>query len=293
MNRRAFIESCVGAALVSSLPPALARPAHKLDRIGLQLYTVRELMKADPSGTLAKVSAAGYKEVEFPGYFNLAPKEARAALDNAGLVSPSAHIDFKTATTSLPQALDAAHTIGHQFLVNSWIDDDVRNRPDGWKQAADAFNRAGEAAKRAGIQFAYHNYWFEFKPLPDGTIPYDLLLRQCDPHLVAMEMDLCWIQVAGGDPLKYFDRHPGRFHLVHVKDVKRLPRPSLAEGAAMNFEQVLSDMTEVGSGVIDWRRIFAQSRKAGIQHYFVEHDQPATPIASIQQSFRYISTLRF
>jgi sugar phosphate isomerase/epimerase len=292
-NRRTFIESSVAATILSSLPAAFARPAGQLNRIGVQLYTVRDLMKSDPSGTLAKVAAAGYQEVEFAGYFNLSPKDVRAAIDKAGLASPSNHIDYKTVISSFPQALDAAHIIGHTFLVNPWIDVDIRNHPDGWKQAAEAFNRAGEAAKKAGIQFAYHNHWFEFKPLADGTIPYDFLLKACDPQLVAMELDLCWINVAGADPLKYFDRHPGRFPLVHVKDVKKLPKPSPAEGATIDFEQIFPDMTEVGSGVIDWKRIFAQSGKAGIQHYFVEHDKPADPIASIQQSFRYLAALRF
>jgi sugar phosphate isomerase/epimerase len=292
-DRRSFIESSVAATILSSLPAAFARPAQQLDRIGVQLYTVRDLMKSDPSGTLAKVAAAGYTEVEFPGYFNLSPKDVRAAIDNAGLTSPSNHIEYKIVTNSFPQALEAAHTIGHKFLVNPWIDVEIRNHPDGWKQAAEAFNRAGESAQKAGIQFAYHNHWFEFKPLSDGTIPYDFLLKACDRHLVAMELDLCWINVAGSDPLKYFDRHPGRFPLVHVKDVKKLPKPSPAEGATMDFPQILPDMTEVGSGVIDWKRIFAQSGKAGIQHYFVEHDKPADPIASIQQSFRYLTALRF
>jgi sugar phosphate isomerase/epimerase len=293
INRRTFIASSVAATIISSRPSALGRPTQQLDRIGVQLYTVRDLMKSDPSGTLAKVAAAGYQEVEFAGYFNLSSKEVRATIDKAGLAAPSNHVDYKTVTNSFPQALDSAHIIGHKFLVNSWIDEDVRNRPDGWKRIAEALNRAGEAATKAGIQLAYHNYWFEFKPLADGTLPYDLLLRACDPHLVAMELDLCWISVAGGDPLKYFDRYPGRFPLVHVKDVKRLPKPSPAEGATLSSDQILPDMTEAGSGIIDWKRIFAQSGKAGIRHYFVEHDQPADPIASIQQSFRYLSAVRF
>lgn len=293
MKRRAFIASSAGAAVVSSLPAALGRPGRKLERIGLQLYTVRNLMKADPAGALAKVAAIGYKEVEFAGYFHLSPKEVRVALDQAGLDAPSSHVDYQTVLTAFEPALEAAHTAGHKFLVNSWIDDAVRRQPDFWKQAAAAFNRAGETARKAGIQFAYHNYWFEFKPLADGTIPYDLLLKECDSRLVAMEMDLCWIQVGGADPLAYFERYPGRFRLVHIKDVKRLPKPSSAAGATIDSAQILPDMTEVGSGVIGWKRIFAQSGKAGIQHYFIEHDQPADPMASILKSFRYVSALRF
>jgi sugar phosphate isomerase/epimerase len=293
MNRRAFLESSVAAALVSSLPSAFAGPEHKLSRIGLQLYTVRTIMKSDFFGTLAKVAATGYTEVEFGDYFNLSPREVRAAIDKFGLVSPSRHIDYKTVISTFPEALDAAHTIGHKFLVNPWIDDAVREHPDGWKQAAEVFNRAGEAAKKAGIQFAYHNHSFEFKPMANGTLPYDFLLKACDPQLVAMEMDLCWVNVGGADPIQYFNQYPGRFPLVHVKDVKKFPKPLPIEGATVTVEQVVPDMTEVGSGIIDWKHIFAQSGNAGIQHYYVEHDKPADPIASIQKSFQYLSALRF
>lgn len=293
VHRRAFIESSVASAFISSIPSALARPAHRIDPIGLQLYTVRNLLKSDFPGTLAKVAAAGYKEVEFSDYFHLSPKEVRSAIAAAGLAAPANHVDYKTVTNTFPQALDAAHTIGHKFLVNPWIDDEVRNHPGGWSQAAEAFNRAGEAAKKAGIQFCFHNHWFLFKPMADGILPYDFLLKACDPQLVAMEMDLCWTRVGGADPVKYFNQHPGRFPLVHIKDVKKLPKPTSIDGASITSEQVTPDMTEVGSGIIDWKHIFANSAKAGIQHYFVEHDEPADPIASIQQSYQYLSALRF
>jgi len=293
IDRRTFIQSSAAAAIVSSLPPALARAEHRIERIGVQTYTVRDLMKADTPGTLAKIASIGYKEVELNGYFGLSPKEFRAALDKAGLAAPSNHIDYKMVTNTFPQAIESAHIVGHKFLVNPWIDEEVRKHPDGWKQAAEAFNRAGEAAKKAGIQFAYHNHWFEFYPMADGTLPYDLLLKECDPHLVAMELDLCWIHVGGRDPLKYFDEYPGRFPLVHVKDLKKFPKPTAAEGGTITFEQVYPDMTEAGSGIINWKGIFAQSGKAGIQHFFVEHDRPADAIASITKSYEYLNALRF
>ena len=293
MNRRTFIESSIAAAAISSLPAALALPAHRISLIGLQLYTVRHLLEKDASGTLAKVAALGIQEVECAGYLKLAPKEVRAALDQAGLASPSNHIDYKTVTNSMPQALDAAHLVGHQFLVNGSIDDAIRNHPDGWKQAAEAFNRAGEAAQKAGIQFAYHNHEYEFRPMADGSLPYDLLLKECDAKLVAMEMDLCWITVGGADPLAYFHKYPGRFKMVHVKDMKKLPKPSPREGATVSGSQLTADMTEVGSGIIDWKHIFANSGKAGIQHYFIENDEPIDAIASITKSYQYVSGLRF
>jgi sugar phosphate isomerase/epimerase len=263
---------------------------HKIEKIGLQLYTVRDLMKQDFDGTLSKVAAVGYKEVEFAGYFDHSPKDVRAAVDRHGLTAPSAHIDYKNLGDKFPEVIEAAKVVGHEYLVNPWIDEEIRKQPDGWKQGAETFNRAGEACKKAGIQFAYHNHWFEFLPV-NGKLPYDLLLTECDPNLVKMELDLCWITVGGQDPLRYFDRYPGRFPLVHVKDVKRVP--PVTAGGAQDFGSSMKDMTEVGSGIIDWKKIFAQSDKAGIKHYFVEHDNPKKPLESIKKSYDYLARLRF
>jgi len=264
---------------------------HKIEKIGLQLYTVRDLMKQDFDGTLAKVAATGYKEVEFAGYFDHSPKDVRAAVDRHGLTAPSAHIDYKSLSDDkFPAVIEAAKVVGHEYLVNPWIEEEIRKQPDAWKHAAETFNRAGEASKKAGIQFAYHNHWFEFLPV-NGKLPYDILLTECDPNLVKMELDLCWITVGGQDPLKYFDRYPGRFPLVHVKDVKRIP--PVTAGGAQDFGSSMKDMTEVGSGIIDWKKIFAQSDKAGIKHYFVEHDNPKKPLESIKTSYDYLARLRF
>ncbi len=289
MDRRTFLGTMTAATLLTRRL-AFAADDHKIDKIGLQLYTVRDLMKQDFDGTLAKVAAIGYKEVEFAGYFDHSPKDVRAAVDRHGVTAPSAHIDYKSLGEKFPEVIEAAKVVGHEYLVNPWIEEEIRKQPDGWKHAAETFNRAGEACKKAGIQFAYHNHWFEFLPV-NGKLPYDLLLTECDPNLVKMELDLCWITVGGQDPLKYFDRYPGRFPLVHVKDVKRVP--SVTAGGAQDFGSSMKDMTEVGSGIIDWKKIFAQSDKAGIKHYFVEHDNPKKPLESIKKSYDYLASLRF
>jgi len=188
-----------------------------------------------------------------------------------------------------PGQLESAKVIGQSYIVNPWIPEEARKTDDDWKRAAETFNRAGEESKKAGIQFAYHNHWFEFLPV-NGKLPYDTLLELCDKNLVKMELDLCWITVAGADPLKYFDRYPGRFPLVHVKDVKTLPK--ITTGGPQNFGDTV-DLTEVGSGIIDWKRIFAQSEKAGIKHYIVEHDRPTAPFDSIKTSYEYLRQLRW
>ena len=293
MNRRTFLETATTVGVATLLMNRLgwAAAEHKIDKLGVQLYTVRDQMKADFEGTLAKVAAIGYKEVEFAGYFDHSPKDVRAILDRLGLVSPAPHVAYDTLGDKWPAQIESAKIIGQSYIVCPWIPEETRKQPDVWKKAAETFNRAGEASKKAGIQFAYHNHWFEFLPV-DGKLPYDLLLESCDPDLVKMELDLCWITVAGGDPLKYFNRYPGHFPLVHVKDMKRLPKVSEAGGQDYG-DSLKADMTEVGSGIIDWKRIFAQSEKAGIKHYIVEHDKPAAPFDSIKTSYEYLQKLRW
>ena len=292
MNRRSFVKTATTITAASFLPGRLGWAAgeHKAEKIGVQLYSVRDQMKADFDGTLAKVASIGYKEVEFAGYFGHTPREVRVALENNGLNSPSCHVQYDVLDADKwPAQVESAKIIGQSYIINPWIPEDLRKSDDIWKRAADTFNRCGEESKKAGIQFAYHNHWFEFMPV-NGKLPYDELLTMCDPNLVKMELDLCWITVAGADPLKYFDRYPGRFPLVHVKDVKKIPQ--ITTGGAQNFGDTV-DLTEVGSGIIDWKRIFAQSDKAGIKYYIVEHDRPKQPFESIKISYEYLSKLRW
>ena len=188
-----------------------------------------------------------------------------------------------------PSVIEDSKTIGLKYIVCPWIPEELRKNPDIWKQAAEKFNHCGEQTKKAGMQFAYHNHWFEFLPV-DGKLPYDELLRLCDAKTVKMEMDLCWIIAAGADPIKYFNRYPGRFPLVHVKDLKKIPK--VTQGGSQNFGDTV-DLTAVGSGIIDWKKIFAQSDKAGIKHYIVEHDKPENPFDSITKSYQYLEKLRW
>jgi sugar phosphate isomerase/epimerase len=258
----------------SSLVPV---PEAVIERVGVQLYTVRDLAQQDFEGTLSRIGAIGFREVEFfdvehAGYHGHAPAQVRAILDHAGLTAPSAHVGFGALETGWEATAQTARQVGHQFLVCAWIPEERRSTLDAWKHIGATLNRAGSVCKDAGIQFAYHNHDFEFATL-EGKIPYDLLLETTDPALVKLELDLFWIIFAGKDPLAYFSRAPGRFPLVHVKDMRRKPAPDASA------ETVMAD---VGKGSIDWKGIFGQSRAAGIQHYFVEHDQPADPLASIR-----------
>jgi sugar phosphate isomerase/epimerase len=296
MNRRTFLESSFAAGILASLPSTAFADSHQINKVGVQLYTVRDLMKSDFAGTIAKVASIGYKEVEFAGYFDHSAAEVRSVLEKNGLAAPSCHVSYDIVETQWPKTVETAHAIGQSFIVCPFIEKQRRNSADAWKRTIELFNKAGEASKKAGIQFAYHNHWWEFAPDPNlgGKLPYDYLLASLDADLVKMEMDLGWASVAGQDPVAYFKRYPGRFVLVHVKDFKSLPHLKPEQLATYDGDSLIkTEMTAPGSGAIDWKRIFASSGVAGIQHYFLEHDQPKDPWATLTDGYKYLSTLRF
>ena len=285
-DRREFL-SLAGAALASGfLPSPFAKgswvvgreswmAAGRISRIGLQLYTVRDLMKSDFEGTIAQVAKIGYKEVEFAGYFGRTAAQVRKTLDANGLVAPSSHVAIEDLEKDPNAVFDYARTVGHEWVLVAWLDEDRRNTVAALQQVADEFNAIGEKAKAAGLRFAYHNHNPEFTPV-EGQLPYDIFLSRTDPKLVQFEMDLYWIVNGGADPLKYFAKYPGRFPMVHVKDMTKGRK-----------------MVDVGQGSIDWKGIFAHAKEAGIEHYFVEHDDPPAPLADIKASFDYLHKLRF
>jgi len=299
MDRRSFIGTVTAATLLSSRLSFAAD--HKISKIGLQLYTVRDTMESDLEGTIAKVASIGYKEVELAGfeqaadgtvtYYKHTPQELKSVLDKHGLVSPSTHVQLSSMSAEkFPKAIESSKVLGHSYIMCPFVDEADRKKPDIWKTIAATLNRAGEESKKAGIQLGYHNHWFEFLPTADGKLPYNLLLAECDANLVKFEMDLCWITTAKQDPIAYFNKYPGRFPLVHVKDIKTMP--NVGEGGNANFGDT-ADLAPVGSGLIDWKNIFSHAQKAGIKHYFVEHDKPKAPFESIASSYAYLEKLRF
>lgn len=281
-NRRDFLKTLIPAfSLAFAAENAFSINSagrEKLSKIGLQLYTVRKELEKDFAGTLAKVAAIGYREVEFAGYFTQSPKDAKKILDTNDLAAPSAHISLRDIRENLDKAIEAASITGHKYLICGYLPAEERKAPDDYKKLAALFNTAGEKCQKAGIKFGYHNHDFEFVAI-ESVIPYDVLLKETDASLVKMELDLYWIAKAGRDPLKYFAENPNRFDLLHVKDMDATPK---------------KDFTEVGRGVINFAEIFAQAKKAGIKHYFVEQDKtPASPFDSIQISYDYLTKADF
>lgn len=284
MQRREFVGVMAAGVGALTLPSCL-RPsaASRLGKIGIQLYTVRDVLKTEFEGTLARIGAIGYREVEFAGYFDHTAEQVKAALSSAGLAAPSTHVGPDNLGKSWDPVLNMAKAIGHEYVIVAWIPEEQRKTIDDWKRIADQMNQAGTACRAAGIQFAYHNHNFEFVPI-DGRVPYDVLLESTDPSLVKLELDLFWATFAGADALAYFARSPGRFPCVHVKDMTPKPTPDAPPDRVM---------VDVGKGSIDWKRIFAKASVGGIQHYFVEHDQPADPLATAKASYDFLHTLDF
>jgi sugar phosphate isomerase/epimerase len=284
-NRRSFLATLGVAALGCATGGTAGTAAftsgapgsRKLDRVGLQLYTVRDAAAKDLPGTLARVAQIGYRDVEFAGYYGRSPQEIRDLLTRYGLRSPSSHIAVAEIRGDWKKTLDDAKTIGHEYVTIPWLGDAERATVDGWKRTASLFNRAAFEAKGAGLKFAYHNHDFEFRTV-GGVVPFDVLIAETDPSLVSFEMDLYWVVRAGRDPIEYLTRFPSRFSMFHAKDSAGPPK---------------HEMVDVGRGTIDFKRIFAEGTKIGVQHVFVEHDNPVDAFASITNSYQYLSTLEF
>lgn len=273
-DRRRFMKLSSAVVGASLLPGSLAVAHEKHSPIGVQLYTLRDMMAVSVSATLKLVSAVGFKEVETAGYFDHSPKEFRKMLDGEGLSAPSAHIRLDLFENSLNKVIDTAKEIGHDYVVIPYLTAEQRGTGiDVYKRLAEKCNIWGEACKKSGLKLAYHNHDFEFE-MRDGLLPYDVLLQDVDADLMAMEMDLYWMAKAKQDPLVYFKRHPGRFKLWHVKDMDK-------EGKFAN----------VGTGVIDFASIFAQSKQAGLEHKVVERDKTDNVVKTLQQGYKAVSAL--
>jgi sugar phosphate isomerase/epimerase len=295
MNRRTFIESSLATAALTSLPISTLAAEHRVNPVGLELYTVRAMMKTDVPGTLSKVASIGYKEVEFAGYFDKSPKDLRAMLDKDGLKAPACHVSYDVVQNHWQEAIDAGHILGHKYIVCPWIDDAQRQSPDGYKKAAELFDKAGEISRKQGIQFAYHNHYWEFLPSSQlgGKLAYDFLLESTNAENVKMELDLCWISVAGKDPLAYFKKYPGRFVLAHVKDLSKLPKLDTSRDSKAMITEIADSFTPIGGGVIDWKVLLPAAQNAGVKHFFVENDEPKDAIANITASYEYLDQLRY
>ena len=276
MDRRSFLGTLPAAALLAGCTQREASVAasRATRNWGLQLYTLRSVLADDVDRTLTAVAEIGYGHVEFAGLYGLTPREMRSRLDATGLRATSSHQSVGDVRGDWERILEGAQELGQSLVIVPSISSDLRT-PDGLRELADDFNRAGESARAAGLRFGYHNHDWEHQAFPDGTVPIDLLLERTDPAVVDWQMDIFWTVHAGADPVRYLNETAGRVSSVHVKD-------RTASG----------DMVAVGNGEIDFATLLPLAEGLGLQHAYVEKDRPGDdPLANVRRSFEHLSTL--
>jgi sugar phosphate isomerase/epimerase len=284
MNRRAFLQTtstaaaslALGATRADGSPPN-APSAAPLDRIGLELYSVRREMVKDFDGTLAAVRQIGYVDVELLWSFNnfgKSPAEVKAALQRHDLRAPSAHLSPTAILVGWERRLETARMLGHEYLIVPSLTADTSRTLDDWRDWADKFNEAGAVARRAGVWLAFHNEPDHVKPI-DGQIPYDLFLQRTDPAVVRHQLDFGNMALGGGDPMRYLERHHDRYWSFHLKDV-------VADR---------SRDTELGAGVLDLRRLIASVPNIAAKPCYVEQEGSTDSLASARRNFEFLKRL--
>ena len=241
---------------------------------GLQLYTVRDSLAADPDGTLRRVADAGYREVELAGLAGMTATAFQEKLKRHGLAVPSIHAGYDNLHRDFDGIVREARIFGASFIVCPSVDAEERRTADDWKRVCQTLARAGRAARRHGLTLAYHNHDYEFAPYADGATPFDLLLRETDLIDVKLELDVYWVAKGGLDPVRCLRDNAGRIALVHLKDMGR-------NGATV----------ELGAGLLAIEQIVRAALTIGTKHLFVEQDDSADPLHSIGASLKFLEGL--
>lgn len=261
MDRRSFLQtSMLSAASMLTVPSILhAMPASKR-KIGIQLYTLRDTIQKDPKGVLKKLADFGYQELETYGHndgklFGMTTADFAAYVRDLKMEVVSGHYAIEQTQKDWEKLIVDAQKLNQKYMVIAWLQEEYRT-PDKMKEVAHKLNKAGELCKKYGMTMGYHNHDFEFAA-PGGKALYDILLTETDPALVQMEMDLFWVINAGKNPITYFEQYPGRFTQWHVKDMDPKDR---------------NRNTEVGNGTIDFATLFANAKKSGLKHFYVEQE---------------------
>jgi len=288
MNRRDFLRT--GAVASAALMAAGGSMDLYADPygipVGLQLYTVRRQLDQDFAGTLRKVAAIGYTQVQFSGFHNQPVPKIKKLIDQLGLKTAAGHFPYEQFKSNLSQVTDAAHTLGMSYVVLSSAPESYRHSIDGYKRAAEFFNKTGEGCRKAGLHYGYHTHNLDFEKF-GKTIALDLMLQRTDPALVCFEMDCFWVTRAGYDPVAYMDKYPGRFPVLHIKD-ERKHYPPTATGPTP-----AAAFAPVGKGIINWKRIFKAAPRGGLKYYFVEQDDTELPVfQAIKISYDYLHNLK-
>ena len=279
MNRRNFVQAITAAGVGIAAAPRNAIASRRLDRIGLELYSIRKAMAADPDRTLAAVRAIGYTDVELLwsfGNFGRTAQQVRDVLKREGLRAPSAHMSPESILIGWERRLHTANMLGHEYLIVPSFDPSTVETLDDWREWADRFNRAGAVARKAGVWLAFHNEAEHMKPI-DGKIPYDVFVQRTDPSVVRHQLDVGNMLIGGGDPMKYLARYRNRYYSFHLKDV-------VADR---------SRDTELGKGTFDFKRFLAAIPDLSQKPSYVEDESPTDEMAAARANYEYLHNLEF
>ncbi|MDT0687722.1 TIM barrel protein [Autumnicola psychrophila] len=285
IHRRTFLKQSGLALAATTLLPSTIFANSANQPLGLQLYSLRETIGGDVKGTIQKLAAIGFKEVETYGYsqengfWGLSVAEFRDILSQNGIKSPGGHygmdpfLDENGTKDDVNYILEVANQLDQDYVIIPHISGNLRNSIDDYKRIAEKMNTAGQMCKEVGLKLVYHNHAFEFDDYK-GQNGYEIFLEKTDKDLVAFEMDIYWVVRAGIDPIALFEEYPGRFPLWHVKDMDQ-QKPELN--------------TEVGSGTVDYKEIFKYTEEAGVKHFIIEQENfEMDPYKSLEQSFDYL-----
>jgi sugar phosphate isomerase/epimerase len=276
------MKSKLAAALLMACATAFAADTNPL---GLQLWSLRNQLTASLPSGMAEVKALGFTTVESAGTYGHTAKDLRSLADANGLKIIGSHIPYERMQSELPTVIAEVKTLGAAYVVVAWVPHQGDFTVDQAHAAAANFNAWGKALKAEGLGFGFHTHGYEFRPLPDGSSAFDVLLKETDPELVFCEMDVFWVVNAGMDPVKLLQKYPDRFKAFHIKDMRKGAPTGLYEGKAP-----ASDNVVVGQGSVDWPAIVSEGRKIGAPYWFIE-DETSDPVGNIPPSIKYLETL--
>ncbi len=316
MNRRNFIHASAALTTLGLLESnsLFATPA-MLNKIGIQLFSLPKTLEKDFRGGISMLSKMGYREIEmygpFPfsaqkaidrwaaitpslgfsgsGYFGLTATEVKIIMDENKISVPAVHTDLETLSTRMSQLAEAAHTIGFKYVVLPSLPAENRKTLDDYKKTIDLFNKIGEQAVKLGLRFGYHNHGYGLQELEE-KIPVQMIIENTDPKYVFLEMDLFWTVAGGVDPIAWLQKYPGRYKMMHVKNMKQKVKFSGDGGDSNQWIELFPQMSTADEGALDLKSILGIAKKSGVEHFFVEQDMVQQPEIALKKSIDYLKT---
>lgn len=317
MDRRKFLHqsALLTASGILSIHSLKGSPLERKNT-GIQLFSIPRMLDEDFRAGIQMLSEMGYKEIElfgpYPfsaesakaswaavgsmlgfdgsGYFGLGAAKVKEVLDDYGMTVPSVHTDLDTLEQSMSQLAEASEILGFTYVCLPAIPEDVRKDLDAYKAVADRFNAIGEEAHSHGLKFGYHNHGYGLKEM-EGEIPLELIFERTDPDKVFFEMDIFWTAGGGADPIEYLKKYPGRYKLLHIKDMTEAVTFRGDGSTPDQWFELFPYMTSAGEGVMDLEGIIAEAERGGVNHFLIEQDMVANPEVALKKSVDYLAGL--